>query len=228
MKFPTPSFSQSSIFKCQRTRTNKMCYWQPKIKVGKEIWPYIYIYKRVFTSKLFCCRCLKTMLRKSSRIPCITLCLMFNMFAESRSEACAADTFTVAPSSSLLEAHVTHISHSKLLLKVHFTAKYVHTASSASHYVTIPKHLYIYIYIGLLKVQNIYRFIESSTYIYRFIESSTYIYIYIGLLKVQHLYIGLIKVQHLYIGLLKVQHIYIYIYRLTESSTYIYIYIYIG
>ncbi|XP_041367117.1 deleted in lung and esophageal cancer protein 1-like [Gigantopelta aegis] len=43
---------------------------------------------------------------------------------ESQSDTCAPETFTVTPSSSLLEARITHVSNSKLLLKVHFTAKH--------------------------------------------------------------------------------------------------------
>ena len=34
------------------------------------------------------------------------------------------DTFRVEPTQGLLEAHITHISDSKILLRVYFTAKY--------------------------------------------------------------------------------------------------------
>ena len=44
-------------------------------------------------------------------------------FSESKSDTCATDTFRVEPTQGLLEAHITHISDSKILLRVYFTAK---------------------------------------------------------------------------------------------------------
>ncbi|XP_033743778.1 deleted in lung and esophageal cancer protein 1-like isoform X2 [Pecten maximus] len=43
---------------------------------------------------------------------------------ESMSPGCSADTFIITPSSGQLEAHITHISDSKTLLHVFFTAKH--------------------------------------------------------------------------------------------------------
>ena len=50
-----------------------------------------------------------------------TLIIIF--FSESKSDTCATDTFRVEPTQGLLEAHITHISDSKILLRVYFTAK---------------------------------------------------------------------------------------------------------
>ena len=35
----------------------------------------------------------------------------------------AEEIFRVVPSCGFLEAHITHISHSKMILKIHFTAR---------------------------------------------------------------------------------------------------------
>ncbi|XP_060064823.1 deleted in lung and esophageal cancer protein 1-like [Ylistrum balloti] len=43
---------------------------------------------------------------------------------ESMSPGCSEDTFMITPSSGQLEAHITHISDSKTLLRVFFTAKH--------------------------------------------------------------------------------------------------------
>ena len=48
---------------------------------------------------------------------------MLIIFSESKSDTCATDTFRVEPTQGLLEAHITHISDSKILLRVYFTAK---------------------------------------------------------------------------------------------------------
>ncbi|XP_052802383.1 deleted in lung and esophageal cancer protein 1-like isoform X2 [Mya arenaria] len=48
----------------------------------------------------------------------------FSVSQESRSDNCADNTFCVEPTSGLLEAHITHVSNSKMLLKVFFTAKH--------------------------------------------------------------------------------------------------------
>ena len=50
-------------------------------------------------------------------------------FPESKSATCIQDTFRITPIHGLLEAHITHISQSKTLLTVYFTAKYVHCFS---------------------------------------------------------------------------------------------------
>ncbi|XP_013414779.1 deleted in lung and esophageal cancer protein 1 [Lingula anatina] len=43
---------------------------------------------------------------------------------ESKSDTCTADTFRITPASGVLDAHITHISNSKVLLKLHFIAKH--------------------------------------------------------------------------------------------------------
>ncbi|KAL8567948.1 hypothetical protein ACOMHN_029123 [Nucella lapillus] len=49
---------------------------------------------------------------------CVVLC------AESRWDTCVQDTFQISPTHGQLEAYITHVSHSKTLLSVYFTAKH--------------------------------------------------------------------------------------------------------
>ena len=59
----------------------------------------------------------------SNYIKLITNIYTLFIFSESKSDTCATDTFRVEPTQGLLEAHITHISDSKILLCVYFTAK---------------------------------------------------------------------------------------------------------
>lgn len=39
------------------------------------------------------------------------------------SDTCSENTFCIEPNTGTLDAHITHVSNSKTLLKVYFTAK---------------------------------------------------------------------------------------------------------
>jgi len=43
---------------------------------------------------------------------------------EQKSENCSQDTFLMEPTQGMLEAHITHISNSKSIIKVFFKAKH--------------------------------------------------------------------------------------------------------
>jgi hypothetical protein len=49
--------------------------------------------------------------------------ILWRLCAESKSATCIPDTFQITPTHGLLDAHITHISNSKMLLSVFFTAK---------------------------------------------------------------------------------------------------------
>ncbi|KAK6165505.1 hypothetical protein SNE40_022422 [Patella caerulea] len=57
---------------------------------------------------------------------------------ESKSETCLSDTFAVEPSEGILDAYITHVSNSKSLLQVKFTAKH------AEHYE------FVFLFTGIL------------------------------------------------------------------------------
>ena len=50
---------------------------------------------------------------------------VFFLISDSIAGATTNDTFSIEPPEGYLEAHITHITDSKTLLKVFFTAKYV-------------------------------------------------------------------------------------------------------
>ena len=52
---------------------------------------------------------------------------------EQRSASCSDDTFSLTPCSGKLDAHITHVTNSKTLLKIYFTAR--HTEEYEAVYV---------------------------------------------------------------------------------------------
>jgi len=51
--------------------------------------------------------------------------MLFCYILEYKSENCNSETFELMPSGGELEAYITHVSNSKTLIQVFFTAKWV-------------------------------------------------------------------------------------------------------
>lgn len=64
---------------------------------------------------------------------CAVLVIFSNVFVfvftESTIDSSTIDRFSIEPTEGYLEAHITHVSDSKSLLKVYFTAKLVYFLS---------------------------------------------------------------------------------------------------
>lgn len=48
---------------------------------------------------------------------------IMTFFVDTCSDTCAENTFCIEPNTGTLDAHITHVSNSKTLLRVYFTAK---------------------------------------------------------------------------------------------------------